>query len=155
MNRCVALILCLFLVMEIWAHDPVVRGLAVERLESLEYPLLAALSLSRGQVVLSCHVAEDGSVEKAVVVSPKNPSAGVAILVNAAVENAKRWRFRRSIEPGSEESPVTLIYMFRLEDVCDSPPCKSRFFFDYPNLVTVVGQTRPMSIYVTPPAEKR
>lgn len=127
------------------AQDRVVRGWAVRYLESMQYPALARASEAQGQVVLSCDIDGDGSVKEVRVIAPQKPPPGLKLLVNAALENVKRWTFRKSLDNGAEEPPLTLIYVFRLEGMC-AQSCETKFSFEYPNLVTVVGQFRPLSL---------
>lgn len=115
----------------------------VRRLESLEYPLLAAQSRSEARVVLRCEI-EDGAVKSAEVISPVSKMPGIQLLVQAAIENVKKWRFRASLDPEAEPSPLTIIYDFRLAGQCEGP-CKTTVKVDLPDLVTVIGQYRPLS----------
>jgi TonB family protein len=95
--------------------------------ESLVYPLVAYQARISGEVVVMAQIDSEGRVQV-----PVRP-LGHPLLVQAAEENIKTWRFQRG--PGSE---LRVTYRFRLdgEPRYDYPlsVCK----FDLPNSVTVV-----------------
>jgi TonB family protein len=95
--------------------------------ESLVYPVVAYQARISGEVVVMAQIDSEGRVQV-----PVRPP-GHPLLVQAAEENIKTWRFQSG--PGSQ---LKVTYHFRLEGepTYDYPSsvCK----FDLPNSVTVV-----------------
>jgi TonB family protein len=120
-----------FLCAVLWGADEI----RVQRLVAMpQYPLLAASARIQGEVRLKCTIGGDGSVQKTEALS------GHRILAEAARENAFQWGFAVPTSREGVDRMFTLVYRFRLGETCSSPNCKTRFIFDYPNLVTVEGE---------------
>ncbi len=70
-----------------------------------DYPEAARLARISGRIYVECLLSEDGSVVRAT-------AGGDPRLADAALANARRWRFRR-IQPGLQQA-LTLTYVFEL-----------------------------------------
>ena len=107
---------------------------SVERLVSAEYPPLAQQAQIQGAVELTCTIGTAGEVLDCKAVS------GHPLLQQAAIANAKRWRFQRSPIPDANGNQIMLQYDFILQ----GPPVRSRpkveFSFEYPNQVLVSSE---------------
>ncbi len=93
--------------------------------ESISYPLTARLKHEQGSVVVLGRLDADGKVISADAIS------GPRDLIQDAVSNAKKWRFK----PNSDRM-VVIIYEFRIDGLCHSP-CPSHFAFKPPNVATI------------------
>ena len=96
------------------------------RFEDLRYPRLAEVARVAGDVVVTVTMNDDGSVMDAVALS------GPRLLVDAAIDNARTWRFvpnrlRRAI----------VVYEFRIEGACGHGGGRSLFRLLHPNVVSV------------------
>jgi TonB family protein len=127
------------------------QGWVVKHLEAMDYPALPAAARAVGEIVVRCRITENGAVSSAEVVSETGNSTGLALLGDAARENARKWGFQRSRGAKAGPSAVTLIYTFHLEGDCQERPCATKFMFDFPNRVTVIGEYRSLSSRFTSP----
>jgi TonB family protein len=114
--------------------------------ESLIYPSLARYARIQGDAVLTAQIGSDGRVP-----SPIRKS-GHPILLQAAEENLKKWKF----QPG-EFQEMEITYHFKLsEQLSDSAPTECAF--DLPDSVTVFAHIpTPQPYYGSPdgkPAHK-
>ena len=98
-----------------------------------EYPWLARVAGTTGNVVVKCTLNKDGSVASAEILS------GPALLREKTQQNAQLWKFHRTTSKGhTKEDSVTLAYQFRLEGgPKDTRVCS--FVVDLPNVVHVVA----------------
>jgi TonB family protein len=105
------------------------------KMVSLEYPRLAAGLRIAGTVVLQVRVDKAGTVLQAHAVS------GPTLLVYAALENIKLWRFllARNAVPEAE-GEFELRYVFELKGQADSAHWSSEMAYEYPNKVTVTSK---------------
>jgi TonB family protein len=93
--------------------------------EEMKYPPLANTARIQGEVMLHADLDDDGKVVSVSVV------AGHPMLVEAAISNIKKWRFKPN-----PEKQVTMVYSFRLgERLCPA----SDFSFEPPNRVIIKG----------------
>ena len=114
------------------------HGWVVQHLEAMEYPKVGVAAGSKGTVILECQLSEDGRVRSVKVI--KRADKG-GILAHAAAANARKWRFASVKEGARLPDKVQLTYTFRLEGWCYAGgSCKTRFSYDFPASVTVVGQ---------------
>ena len=107
------------------------------RIISLEYPRLGALARITGTVVLRVRINSDGTVSRV------NALSGHPVLVEAAEENIKRWKFsppRPGQSPGGSEFDFT--YIFKLEGVTDTPHPYCELVYEYPDKVTITSKVR-------------
>lgn len=79
------------------------KSLEVVKVVKAVYPLEAERDELQGQVVIKFHVSETGDVEQAEVVS------GNSVLAGAAVNAAKKWKFKPFIRNGHAEKVATNI----------------------------------------------
>jgi TonB family protein len=96
-------------------------------LESLVYPTVAYQARITGDVLVIAQIDSEGHVEVPVR-PPGNP-----LLVQAAEENIKTWRFQKGA--GSE---LRVTYRFRLEGEPRHDYPSSIYKFDLPDSVTIV-----------------
>lgn len=87
-------------------------------LSPLMYPPMAHAAKVAGDVKVEVHVRPDGTVESAVALT------GHPLLVNAALDNAKRSRFE--CRDCAETTPYTLTYTFQITGEKPDPCCCSR-----------------------------
>lgn len=95
--------------------------------ESLVYPTVAYQARITGDVVVMAQIDSEGHVQV-----PVRPP-GHPMLVTAAEENIRTWRFQSG--PGTE---LTVTYHFRLEGESKYDHPSSVCKFDLPDSVTVV-----------------
>ena len=93
--------------------------------ETMKYPLAARLTHVQGIVVVQAKVDEHGKVIAATALF------GARKLVEASLENSKKWKFR----PSSPKMTI-IVYRFRIEGLCN-PPCSSHFTFEPPNFAVI------------------
>jgi TonB family protein len=120
----------------------------VQRLVAMgKYPPLARMALIQGIVELRCSISEAGRATDCKV------GSGHPLLFPAAVENIKRWTFRRSTER-TEQSNEVIIYTFELtgEPARDEP--RTEFSFEFPNHARFVSQPACASHVPCTPEEK-
>ena len=87
-----------------------------ERIVGVVYPRVAVHSRTEGTVRVNCSISEDGSVSSAEIVFISGPKpAARDLLGKAAVDNAKRWRFKKTEAAGTPSDSVALTYTFRLK----------------------------------------
>jgi TonB family protein len=101
----------------------------VASLGSFDYPAMARITMSQGQVDLLIDIDEKGTVVDAVVVKSASP-----LLREAARQSILSWRFQPSDQP---TRGVPFIYIFKLVDLCPKSPCAPDFAFEAPNKVTI------------------
>jgi Gram-negative bacterial TonB protein C-terminal len=108
----------------------------VQKLIAADYPLLAQWANIQGSVELTCAVGSEGLIVECTATS------GHALLQQAAIQNAKKWLFRRQNGSDTDRSQVLLHYEFVL---LDSKPVRTRpkveFAFEFPNSVRIVSET--------------
>ncbi|HXR33649.1 MAG TPA: energy transducer TonB [Verrucomicrobiae bacterium] len=101
--------------------------------EGMNYPPLASQTRTEGAVVVRVKIDDHGRVTDATAIS------GHELLIQSAIDNAKKWRFETNSHHG-----VILVYSFRIA----SGLCNSGFFtFQPPNFVTVTGCPMVATIY--------
>lgn len=86
----------------------VVAGMVIHRVEP-EYPRLARQAHIQGEVVMSAVISKDGTIENLQVLS------GHPLLVQAAIDAVKQWRYRPfmlSGEPVEVETTITATFRF-------------------------------------------
>lgn len=111
------------------------------RITSMTYPRLAALVRITGTAVLRVRIGSAGEI-----LSAKGLS-GHPILIKAAQENVKLWRFSAGRSAGGKaESEFDFSYVFQLKGASDAPLQCSALTYEYPNKVTIVSEAP----YVTP-----
>jgi TonB family protein len=107
----------------------------VQRLVAADYPLLAQQARIEGIVELGCTIGDAGQVLECRV------SSGHPLLAATAVENAKKWTFRRKAITEKDGDRVSLRYEFVL---VQGPPVRSRpkveFSFEMPNHVRLSSE---------------
>ena len=97
--------------------------------ESLEYPRLPLVAGITGDVVLTAYIGPDGKV------SITNRKSGHPLLLTAAEENLKKWRFQ-----AGESEEIDITYHFKLEAKSrDHAPTVC--IFDLPDSVTITSAT--------------
>ena len=79
--------------------------------ESLIYPQLARQARINGDAVLVAHIGYDGSVSISALRS------GHPLLLQAAKDNLKKWRFQRG-----EDQEMEITYHFKLSEQLQSTP---------------------------------
>jgi len=100
------------------------------RVVSLHYPCLALKGRVQGAVRVQCAIREDGTCPDV------KPVAGHPLLLQSALENLKKWRYKPSARPRS----VLVEYRFVIGTAAKSvyePDVVSTF--DSPNTVTIVA----------------
>jgi TonB family protein len=105
------------------------------RIVSLQYPTLGAEARISGTVVLRLRLDDAGRVSSVSTVS------GHAVLVKAASQNIKLWRFSPAQSRRASGGPeFNFIYVFSLKGVSFvSHPC-SAMTYEYPNKVVVTSE---------------
>jgi hypothetical protein len=105
------------------------------RIASLEYPRVAAEAQISGTVVLRVRIDKGG------VVSHSQALSGPSILVFAAEENIKLWKFSVAGSPVARpDSEFNFTYIFKLIGASHSPRPGSELIYEYPNKVTVTSK---------------
>jgi len=108
---------------------------SVQRLVAVGYPPLAQQARIQGLVELKCTVGGAGEVVECTRMS------GHPLLQKFAIENAKKWRFRRQPANNTDSNDVLLKYEFVL---FDGAPVRHRpnveFSFEYPNHARIISQ---------------
>lgn len=102
------------------------QDISVEALEGLNYPPIARLGRVSGRVVVRVTLDERGKVLSASALSGHN------VLAQAAIANAKEWRFHPSPDKTAE-----IVYEFRIIDECVQDESATRFHFEVPNSVLI------------------
>jgi len=97
----------------------------VQHAERMDYPLAARIHATQGSVVLKLAVRTDGTVQFA------EPLSGDKNLIPDCLKNAAKWRFSRT-----DHGTAIVVYVFRLEGLCDLP-CPGNFSFYPPNVIVV------------------
>jgi TonB family protein len=105
------------------------------KMASLEYPRLAAGLRITGTVVLQVRV------DKAGMASQVHAVSGPTLLVYAALDNIKLWRFlpARNAVPGAK-GEFEFRYVFELKGEADNAHWSSEMTYEYPNKVTVTSK---------------
>ena len=116
----------------------------VRHIEGVEYPRLAILAREEATISVRCELATDGIVTNAEVIDRRDEKRPGSVLEKAALENARKWRFRYTGLDTVARGYVTLVYTFRLTGTCDSGSCSSQFSYDFPNRVAVTAKYRPL-----------
>jgi TonB family protein len=102
---------------------------------SIEYPRLAAAARMTGTVLLRVHV------DKAGIVSGVHAISGPNLLVYAALDNIKLWRFVPAGARGpAVETEFEWQYVFELKGEADNAHWSSEMAYEYPNKVTVTSK---------------
>ena len=86
----------------------VTKGLLIQKIEP-KYPRLAMQARIQGQVLLFAIIGKDGDIRQLTLVS------GHPVLVPAAIEAVKQWRYRPFLlngEPVEVETNVTVTFRF-------------------------------------------
>ena len=118
----------------------------VQHLESMDYPRLGILSRAQATLKVRCRLDGDGTVLHSEISERDGPPRPGSIIERAAVENARKWRFRYSGESTPPEGgTVTLVYSFRLSGTCEDRGCRSQFSFDLPDRVVVSAKFSPLN----------
>jgi TonB family protein len=108
----------------------------VQRLIAGDYPLLAQQARIQGPVELACTVGSEGVIVECTATS------GHALLQQAAIQNVKKWLFRRQNCSDTDGGQVLLRYEFvLLEDHPVRTRPKVEFSFEFPNRVRIVSET--------------
>jgi TonB family protein len=97
----------------------------------LAYPTIPQTATVEGVVVIRVRLNEQGKVSEAYAIS------GPKLLINASLENAKKWSF----EPNAKKAAI-LIYEFRIRGECPRDNNSSQFVFEKPNFSTVTACRR-------------
>jgi TonB family protein len=101
--------------------------------EGMNYPPLARQTRIEGVVVVRVKIDDHGRVTDATAIS------GHELLIQSAIDNAKKWRFETNSHHGA-----ILVYNFRIAPGL----CNSGFFtFQPPNFITVTGCPMVATIY--------
>jgi TonB family protein len=100
--------------------------------ESPIYPPLAVAARIVGDVLLAARIDSDGGVTLSYVVS------GHPLLVQAALDNLKKWKF----QPG-ESQEMEITYHFKVNGTPGNYP-QSECTFDLPNSVTISSRPFPI-----------
>ena len=100
--------------------------------ESLLYPPLARQARITGDVVLIVDIASDGRV------SVTMRRSGHPLLLQAAEDNVKTWRFQNG-----EEQEMEITYHFRLRERSAGSP-QAECAFDLPDSVTITSDPPPV-----------
>jgi len=103
------------------------EGVEVLHFERMSYPLYAKVRSIGGVVVLRAALDADG------VVMDVTPLSGPRALLDAPVENLKKWRFGKA-----KQRTILVVYWFRFRGLCESP-CPSAFEFYPPNLAVITS----------------
>jgi len=110
-----------------------------QRVVGLDYPAIARGTALEGIVVVKCRLDGEGKVTAAEVRLESKSNRTLESLRNAAIENAKKWRFMKTPESGTKESEALLRYQFKLSGITRSTP-RQEFAFEYPDTVTIVSE---------------
>jgi len=104
-------------------------------LETIEYPILAIQARISGTVELEITIAPDGTVSRVRGISGHN------LLVRAAEEGIKRWRFlpRCSSRKQMERMVIPLRVKFVLEGETEYRP-RARLRYVYPDSLIVIAE---------------
>jgi len=88
--------------------EPLDKNPSVVSFEKLQYPALALTAKIQGLVVVQTKLDDSGQVIDATALS------GHKMLVSAAVDNPKKWRFSQN-----GQNTAIVVYDFRIHDPCD------------------------------------
>jgi TonB family protein len=105
------------------------------KMASLEYPRLAAAARISGTVVLGARLDKEGMACQVHAIS------GPTLLVYAALDNIKLWRFlpaREGVPEGQREFEFR--YVFELKGEADNAHWSSQTTYEYPNKATVTSK---------------
>lgn len=126
-----------------WLAASVTSVLAQEwtpqRVAGLDYPPIARGTGLEGTVGLTCRLDGQGNVTSAEVRFESKSNRTLQILKDAAIENAKKWRFVRTAHSETHAPEATLKYQFKLMGTTRLTP-RQEFTFDYPDTVTIVSE---------------
>jgi hypothetical protein len=110
------------------------RGLPVnQRLVSfadVDYPAAARIVLQQGVVVVDVRLDDKG------VPSAASALTGPDLLIAAAIENAKKWRFE-----ANEEHRAIIVYDFTVDDAACHDRSRSVFLLKHSNFAQIVTCT--------------
>jgi protein TonB len=84
----------------------VTKGLLIQKIQP-QYPVLAKAARVQGDVVLSAIISKEGNIENLQLVS------GHPMLVPAAIETVKQWRYRPYLlngQPVEVETTITVTF---------------------------------------------
>jgi len=98
-------------------------------IESFAYPPLARMARIGGDVVMMALIDPEGHVSVPVL-PPGHP-----LLVRAAEENIRTWRFQ-----SGPESELKVTYRFKVEGASTYNPPSTVCKFDFPDVVTIITQ---------------
>ena len=116
-----------------------------QRIVGMVYPRVAVHSRTEGTVRVQCSIAKDGSVSSADIVFVSGPKpAARDLLGKAAVENAKKWRFKKTKEAGTALDSAVLTYTFQLKGHSGTNP-RSEFVYEYPGSVLITSEELSLS----------
>jgi len=102
---------------------------------SLEYPRFAAVARITGTALLRVRVDKEGTVSEAHGIS------GPSLLVYAALDNIKLWRFAPAgAGAPAVETEFEWQYVFELKGEADERHWSSETTYEYPNKVTVMAK---------------
>jgi len=105
------------------------------KMVSLQYPRLAAAARITGTVVLRARLDKEGMASQVHAVS------GPTLLVYAALDNIKLWRFLPARNGVPEaEGEFEFRYAFELKGEADNAHWSSEMTYEYPNKVTVTSK---------------
>lgn len=105
------------------------------RVRAMAYPRLAQLAGIEGDILVVCKVDSNGKVTDVRVRS------GHRGLISAVSANVRSWTFK----PAAGEREYELLFRFRLRGDCRGDVCLEEFWFQYPDLVEVIGQRPPLN----------
>ena len=101
------------------------------RILGLQYPRLAHLAIVQGKVEFEVTILSDGSVGQIKAVS------GNPLLVDAAKDSLRRWRFRPCAPSvGQCRSKATFVFVLE-KGACDLDRCPNEIQVDLPATVTI------------------
>ncbi len=107
----------------------------VEKLIAASYPTLAQFARVEGTVNLNCKIDDTGRVLECIA------DGGHPLLQKAAIENAVRWKCRKTEGSRAGQPEIKLVYEFSFSD---APPVrhtpKVEFTFEYPNHARIVSE---------------
>jgi hypothetical protein len=107
---------------------------SVQRVVSMQYPMLARMAWLQGTVRLRAWVSPAGVPEKVAVISGPEP------LATPATADLRQWRFT-GCDSSSITCTVEIDFSFVLDGTCsDSPRCPTEFQVDLPNRVIFKSQ---------------
>jgi len=111
---------------------PTLSASCIAHLEVPKYPEIARLSRVEGAITVDVSIGADGKVVS-------TTASGVAMLREAAEENAKHWTF----QPG-HAATLRIVYQFRLEKAEVTSSARSDVVFDLPDRVLVLSHPQKL-----------